>query len=277
MYETIKYDAQDGVGVITLDRPRVKNAICMVMRRELAHLIGELRLDRSLRALVVTGAGGNFCSGGDLGSLNDSARLGEASAESRRQRLVDISGLVSNLLQFDRPVIAAVQGVAYGAGFGIALTADIVLAAHDARFCLSFGRLGLVPDFGVLYSLPRVVGVQKAKELVFSCREVRAAEAQRLGIVMETHAPDDVLARAMDIARSFTHASALALSLSKRALNASPTSDLSTMLMLEADGQGISMSSDYHLAALKRFLAKEKQLFAWPHDGSSKPASPGTV
>lgn len=269
MDETIKYEAHEGVGVITLDRPRVKNAICMVMRRQLAQLIDELRLDRSLRALVITGAGGNFCSGGDLSSLNDGASLGEATAESRRQRLVDLSGLVSNLLQFDRPVIAAVRGVAYGAGFGVALAADIVLAAHDARFCLSFGRLGLVPDFGIFHSLPRVVGVQKAKELVFSCREVGAAEAQRLGIVMETHASESVLARAMDIARSFTQASPLALSLSKRALNASSTSDLSTMLMLEADGQGISMSSEYHLDALKRFLAKEKPLFSWPAGGLS--------
>lgn len=269
MYETIKYEAHEGVGVLTLDRPRVKNAICMVMRGELAQLISQLRLDRTLRALVITGAGGNFCSGGDLGSLNESASQGGATAEARRQRLVDISGLVSNLLQFDKPVIAAVQGVAYGAGFGLALTADMVVADHGARFCLSFGRLGLVPDFGILYSLPRVVGVQRAKELVFSCRELGAAEAQRLGIVLETHAPESVLARAMEIARSLAEASPLALSLAKRALNASSTSDLSTMLMLEADGQGISMSSKYHLAALERFLAKEKPLFSWPAGSSS--------
>lgn len=268
MYETIQYEDHEGVGVLTLDRPQVKNAICMVMRKELAQLIAELRLDRSLRALVITGAGGNFCSGGDLGSLKESVGQGQATAESRRQRLVDISGLVSGLLQFDRPVIAAVQGVAYGAGFGLALTADIVVAGHDARFCLSFGRLGLVPDFGIFYSLPRAVGVPKAKELVFSCRVVDADEALRLGIAMETQAPEQVLSRAMSIARSFTQASPLALSLSKRALNASPTSDLSTMLLLEADGQGISMSSDYHLAALDRFLSKEQPLFAWPADGS---------
>lgn len=271
MYETIKYEAQEGVGVLTLTRPHVKNAICMVMREELAQLMAELRLDRGLRALVITGAGGNFCSGGDLGSLKDSANQGQATAESRRQRLVDISGLVSGLLQFDRPVIAAVQGVAYGAGFGLALTADMVVASADARFCLSFGRLGLVPDFGVFYSLPRVVGMQKAKELTFSCREVGAEEALRLGIAMEVHAPELVVPRAMAIARSFTQASPLALSLSKRALNASPSSDLSTMLMLEADGQGISMTSEYHLAALDRFLSKQKPLYAWPVDGSSIP------
>lgn len=264
MYETIHYAAHDGVGTLTLERPRVKNAICMRMRRELAQLVSGLRLDRTLRVLVITGAGGNFCSGGDLSALQDEG--GEATAEQRRQRLVDLSGLVSDLLQFDRPVIAAVQGVAYGAGFGLALAADIVLAADDARFCLSFGRLGLVPDFGVLHSLPRVVGLQRAKELVFSCREVGAAEAQRLGIVLETLPSARVLERALALAHSLTRASPLALSLSKRALNASPTSALSTMLMLEADGQGIAMCSAYHLAALARFHAKDKPLFAWPSE-----------
>jgi len=263
-YETISYEACEGVGVITLDRPRVKNAICMIMRKELAQLVETLRLDHSLRALVITGAGGNFCSGGDLSSLNESASQGGASAESRRQRLVDLSGLVGNLLRFDRPVIAAVQGVAYGAGFGIALAADLVLAANDARFCLPFGRLGLVPDFGILHTLPRVVGVPKAKELVFSCREVGAAEAQELGIVMERLDAAALMSRALQLARSFTQASPLALSLAKRALDAAPSADLATMLMLEADGQGISMSSEYHLAALRRFLAKEKPMFSWP-------------
>lgn len=263
MYEAIQYENEDGVGVLTLERPQTKNAVDAVMRRELPQLMGALNTDRTLKVLIVTGAGGNFCSGGDLRAVRDSAGS-EGSAEGRRQRILDGQATPGAFLNFDRPVIAVVEGVAYGAGCSLALTADMVLAARDARFCLSFGRIGAVPDYGAFYTLPRIVGLQRAKELVFSAREFGAAEARDLGIVMEVHEPGTVLDRAREIARSMAQASPLALSVSTRALNTSLHSDLPTMLMHEADGQGIAMSTDYHLTAVRRFLDKEPPLFSWP-------------
>jgi enoyl-CoA hydratase/carnithine racemase len=264
MYEGLQYEMSDGVGTITLDRPQYKNAIDIPMRSSLRELLRALRQERELKALVLTGAGGNFCSGGDLNALRNSAAAGEATAPGRRQRLVDLHDVVASLVEFDRPVIAAVEGVAYGAGLGLAMTADLVLAADDARFCMAFGRLGAVADFGTFYTLPRLVGVQRAKELLFSAREFGAAEARAMGLVLETHPASQVQERARAIARCLAEASPVALSITKRALNVSLRSDLQTMLMLESDGQGVAMSTDYHTMALQRFFDKKGPPFQWP-------------
>ncbi|ADP18260.1 enoyl-CoA hydratase/isomerase family protein 28 [Achromobacter xylosoxidans A8] len=264
MYEGLLYEIEDGVGTITLNRPESKNAIDIAMRTSLRKLVHELRHDRDLKVLILTGAGGNFCSGGDLKALRSSAADGEATAQGRRQRLVDLHDLVSALLDFDRPVISAVQGVAYGAGLGLALTGDLVLAADDARFCMAFGRLGAVADFGTFYTLPRLVGVQRAKELLFSAREFGATEARELGLVLETMPAEDLPERARAIARCLAQASPVALSITKRALNVSLRSDLQTMLMLESDGQGVAMSANFHAMALQRFFDKKGPPFQWP-------------
>jgi 2-(1,2-epoxy-1,2-dihydrophenyl)acetyl-CoA isomerase len=168
------------------------------------------------------------------------------------------------LLNLDRPVIAAVDGPAYGAGFGLALAADFILATPRARFCLSFLRLGVVPDCGVMYTLPRVVGLQRAKELAFSTREIDADEARQMGIVFEVHTPEQIGQRAFQLALSFTQASPTALSVTKRALNASLHSSLATMLELEANGQAIARSTAYHRDAIARFVGKQPPLFEWP-------------
>jgi 2-(1,2-epoxy-1,2-dihydrophenyl)acetyl-CoA isomerase len=156
-----------------------------------------------------------------------------------------------------------VDGPAFGAGFSLALAADVVVASPRARFCLSFMRLGLVPDFGALYTLPRVVGVQRAKELMLSAREVSAEEAKALGIVLELVPQDQVLSRAQALAASFVQASPMAVSLVKRALAGGPA-DLQTVLELEADAQALCFGSAAHKAAVTRFLDKQPALFQWP-------------
>src|SRR3546814_771523 len=177
--DTSQYNVSDGIGWLTLNRPAQKNAIDADMRIKLAQTISNIQQDDATRVLVITGAGGAFCSGGDIRGMQ------EMSVAGARKRLVDLHAWLEPLLNLDRPVIAAVDGVAYGAGFGLALMADMVIATPRARFCASFMRLGLIPDFGLLYTLPRIVGRQKAKELVFSAREVSADEALELGIAME--------------------------------------------------------------------------------------------
>lgn len=261
--ETITYTVSEGVATLTLNRPAQKNALDAVMRSEIGDVVAAIRRDRGIRSLIIAGAGGAFCAGGDIRTMDTGGK-----AEDARNRMADLHLWLEDLINLDRPVIAVVDGPAYGAGFGLALAADFILATPRARFCLSFLRLGLVPDCGVLYTLPRVVGLQRAKELMFSAREVDAQEAQQMGIVFEIHAPEQIDARAAQLAMSFTHASQTALSVTKRAVNASLHSNLATMLELEANGQGIARSTDYHRAAIARFMSKQPALFQWPERGA---------
>ena len=190
------------------------------------------------------------------------ARAGMA-IEGWRQRMLEVQPWLRLLIELDKPVIAAVDGPAFGAGFSLALMADFVLASPRARFCMSFMRVGLVPDFGAMYSLPRVVGVQRAKELMLSAREVDADEALRLGIAMEIVPADRLLARADALARSFTGASPLASSLIKRELGQAPA-DLATALANEADHQALCFASGYNAEAVQRFVDKQPARFRWP-------------
>jgi enoyl-CoA hydratase/carnithine racemase len=259
-FQTIEYAVEDGVATLTLNRPAQKNALDMVMRAELSEVMNAARRDRGIHALVLAGAGGAFCAGGDIRGM----RNGDGSAEEGRNRMLDLHLWVEDLVNFDRPVIAAVDGPAFGAGFGLALAADFVLATPRARFCLSFMKLGLIPDCGVFYTLPRIVGVQRAKELAFSAREIGADEAKQLGIVFEIHDPETIGERARQMALSFNNASLTALSITKRAFNASLGSSLGTLLEMEAAGQGVARSSDYHRNAASAFIAKQPPPFSWP-------------
>jgi len=171
---------------------------------------------------------------------------------------------VSTLIDLDRPVIAAVDGVCYGAGFSFALAADFVIASTRARFCMPFMKVGLVPDCGAFYTLPRVVGLARAKDLVFTAREISAAQAKEMGAVLEVVEPEALRARAAQIAASLAAASPIAFGLAKRALNQSLGSDLRTMLEIEAAAQGIAFTTGFHHEAVKRFREKADPLFKWP-------------
>lgn len=253
----------DGVATLTLNRPEAKNALSGEMKTALAEAIPRLHADAGVHAVVLTGAGGAFCAGGDIRGMQEARGKG-MTVEGWRQRMVDLAPVVRGLLELDKPLIAAVDGVAYGAGFSMALCADFVLATPGARFCLSFMKVGLVPDFAAMYCLPRVVGVQRAKELMLSAREVRADEAVRLGIVMEQVPADGLLARAQALGRSFAGASPLATGLIKREVQMAMATDLRTALNHEADHQALCFSSAYHQQATQRFLDKQPAAFAFP-------------
>jgi 2-(1,2-epoxy-1,2-dihydrophenyl)acetyl-CoA isomerase len=256
--ETIRYEVHEHVARLTLDDPATRNALGPQMRDEVAEVLRTIKQDRSVRALVITGAGGHFCSGGDLRNIA-SAGLDN---QGWRERLHKLHHWLQDLITLDRPVIAAVDGAAFGAGLGLALAADILIATPRARFCVSFLRVGLVPDCGLFYTLPRIVGPQRAKELMLSAREVGADEAVRLGLAMELQAPEHLLARAQAMAASFVLASPMALSLIKRTVAAG--SDLATQLELEANAQALAMGTQEHRDAVQAFLAKQPARFQWP-------------
>jgi enoyl-CoA hydratase/carnithine racemase len=259
--DAISFEVKEGVATLTLNRPHRKNAIDSVMREELKEVVFSLPRRKDLRALIITGAGSTFCAGGDISVMG----AGTLSPEEGRDRMRnDYLSWIETLLRLEIPVIAAVEGAAFGAGFSLALTADIVLAAPDSRFCLSFMRLGLIPDCAAFYTLPRIVGVQRAKELAFSARELSAEQAHQLGIVLEIVPQGRVLERAQQMATCFAHAAPTALAMTKRAMNVSLNSTLDTMMDLEATGQAVARTTQWHTDAVQRFLTKQPSAFQWP-------------
>lgn len=254
----IRFEVQGSTAVLTLDDAATRNALGPAMRVEVAAAITRVRTDRAIRALVITGANGHFCSGGDLRNI---ATVGLDNG-GWRERLHSLHEWLRELLTLDKPVITAVDGAAFGAGFGLALTGDFVLVSTRARMCVSFLKVGLVPDCGIFYTLPRIVGPQRARELMLSAREVKADEALRLGIAMEVHEPETLLPRAMALAASFEQASPMAVSLIKRVTGS--TTDMALQLNLEADAQALAMGSPEHKLAIDDFLSKRPSRFSWP-------------
>jgi len=252
---------EGGVAVVTLDRPSAKNAIDAQTTDLLTSTLRALHADEAVRAIVLTGAGGDFCAGGDVKGMGEG---GSRSVEQRRAGMARYHDLAHALMALDKPLIAAVDGVAFGAGLSMALFADIVLVSTRVRMAMVFHRIGLVPDVGAWYTLPRAVGLQRAKELIYSAREFGAEEAVRMNLALEATAPEALLPRAMEIARSLEGGSPTAFSLSKQALAATLQSDFPTMLAMEASSQAIAGSSAYFREAVRRFAAKEPAPFRWP-------------
>jgi len=258
-FETLLYEVRDTVAIVTLNRPEKRNALDLTMREDLHAAVMEMRNDLSLTAAIITGAGGAFCAGGDLQSMADN----KPTPPQSRRRLQNIYVWLHELISLELPVIAAVDGPAFGAGANLALAADFILASPRARICEVFGRIGLVPDVGGFFLLPRIVGLQKAKELVFTARAIGAEEAKELGIVYEIHEADKLMDAAMALAGRFRHASRDAIGISKNVLNQAYHLDLRALGELEAFGQAVANSTDYHKTAVSRFLDKQPLLFDW--------------
>ena len=250
----------DGIGTITLNRPEARNALSKDMRPALAAAVTQMRDDPQVYAVILTGAGGAFCSGGDISGMLDSTRTGLVFRNNMRE----LHQWLPELVNMEKPVIAAVDGPAFGAGLSLALAADFVLATRRARFCAVFGRIGLVPDLGALHLLPRIIGLQKAKELVFTARTVEAEEAKQLGMVFDI--VDDGAAlpvAAQALAKRFGDASTTAIGMAKTIMNQSFESDARTLAEMEAYAQSMCRGSPYHQEAIRRFKAKEPLRFDW--------------
>ncbi len=255
----LQLSTQNRVATITLDNRAKRNALEPALREELAEAIAWVRDDGEIRALILTGAGEHFSSGGDLKNIAGAGLDGEG----WRLRMQHAHRWVHDLVTLEKPVIAAIDGVAYGAGFSLALAADFILATPRARFCMSFMRVGFVPDLGAFYTLPRVVGPQRARELMLSGRELDGEEALRLGIAMELLPPEQLMDRARAIAQSMTHASAAVVSMVKRTL-AVGGPELATLLEMESNAQAVAAGTPAHKEAVQRFLDKRPPAFQWP-------------
>jgi 2-(1,2-epoxy-1,2-dihydrophenyl)acetyl-CoA isomerase len=255
-YEAMTFAVEDGVGVITLNRPEALNALDLQLKDELADALRRITDDSAVRCLVVTGAGRAFCAGGDITEMDPE----RAPEETRRRMLKLLRDVYIPLARLEKPVIAAVNGHAHGAGLSLAMACDLIYAKRDATFSFAFARMGLIPDSGALFFLPRRVGVPRAKELVFSARRFDPEEALALGIVQRV-VDEDVLEAALDQAGAFARMPALQLGMAKRLLDQSPLIALEDMAELEAYSQAVAVSTADHAEAVDAFLHKRTPVF----------------
>ncbi len=255
-YTALRFEASDGVATITLDRPAVLNALDRQLKAELARAIRQAAADASVRAVVLTGAGRAFCAGQDLGERVDPA-AGPLGAEVRER----YNPLILSMRRLEKPLVAAVNGTAAGAGVALVLACDLRLAAEGASFILAFGRIGLVPDSGTSWFLPRLVGAARAAELLLVGDPVGAAEAERIGLVNRVVPADRLLDEAHELASRLAAGAPLAMGLTKRALNRSAEATLEESLEYEAGLQSIAGRSRDHAEGLAAFREKRAPRF----------------
>jgi 2-(1,2-epoxy-1,2-dihydrophenyl)acetyl-CoA isomerase len=248
--------------ILTMNRPEQRNALDYPMRQAFAAAVAEVRDDPTVRAVVLTGAGGHFCAGGDVKVLAEQENQKPDTFEGR-ERIRKIHRWFDELVDLEKPVIAAVDGVAFGAGLSLALCADFVLASPSAKFCCVFARLGFVPDMGSMYLLPRAIGLSRAKDLVFTGRVVGAPEAKEIGLVHQV-CERELLPSALEFAERFHTAPTHALGIAKSVMNHAFESDRHSVYAQEAMAQAICRESEFHKEAVRRFLTKEAPIYQWP-------------
>lgn len=258
-FQAITFTVEAQAAWITLNRPDARNAINDQMREELFVALAECRTNPDIRAVVLTGAGKGFCTGADLGGRGGTAPVGPGAAremmKTRSQRLL------RTLWELEKPVLAAVNGVAAGVGAHLAFVCDLVIAAAEARFIEVFVRRGLAVDGAGAYLLPRLVGLSKAKELVFFGDDLPAEEAARIGLVNKVVPGEQLAATARDWAGRLAQGPTFALGMSKRLLNRSLEVDLETSLEDEAFAVSLVTQSEDTKEGLRAFMERRQPVF----------------
>ena len=245
----------DGILELTLSNPRRRNALAPALRMALIEHLERGLADPECRAIILTGDGGHFCAGGDISSM------GQQTALQGRARMMRVSHQMLRLLvEGEKPVIAAVEGHAAGAGMSIAAACDIVVASRAAVFTCSFNRIGLVPDLGAAWTLPRRIGLGPTKMMMFRGKPVPAEEAARLGLVDALAEPGAALAEARAIARDIAATAPLSNGMAKQLINRS-NGTLAEFLKAEADAQALLYQSEDHREGRDAFMAKRTPSF----------------
>jgi enoyl-CoA hydratase/carnithine racemase len=257
-WKTLIVERTGGVATVIMNRPERKNAANGTMWRELQSVFEDLAADRDVRALVLTGAGGAFCSGADLSDASDMAgRPGDPYLVQMRA----LADLALRLHRLPKPTIAKVGGVAAGAGMSMALGCDLVVASESARFSQIFAKRGLSIDFGASWLLPRLIGLHKAKELAFFADILSAAEAESFGLVNRVVPDDELDAFVDDWARRLAEGPTLALSMTKSLLNNSLGVSMDQALEDEARAQSTNFGTRDTREALTAFAERRPPSF----------------
>ncbi|MEV1169838.1 enoyl-CoA hydratase-related protein [Nonomuraea sp. NPDC049784] len=254
----IRYDVADAVATITLDRPEAMNSLTAATKERLLTALRDAAQDREVRAVLLTGSGRAFCAGQDLREHADNLEAGRGLADTVREHYNPIVELITTM---PKPVVAAVNGVAAGAGASLAFACDLRVASEKAKFALAFAGIGLAPDSGASWTLRRLVGQGRATELLLLGEPLDAARALELGLVTRVVAADDVLKTAQELAVRLAQGPTLAYAATKRALAYAATHSLSDSLAMEADIQDECVATLDHQNATRAFLAKERPTF----------------
>ena len=265
--ELVAYRVEpDGVAWITLDRPDAQNALTWAMRDRLADLFDEASAALDVRAVVLTGTGKGFCTGADLRGARPSAARPEGAPEramgdAARMIKRGWQRLIAAILDCEKPVVAAVNGTAAGGGAQLVLACDLVVMAEEARIIEVFVRRGIIPDAGGAYLLPRIVGVQKAKEIMFLGDDVSAADAERIGLVNKVVPGDDLTKVAGELAARLAAGPTKAIAMTKWLLNRSLSSDRQTAFDEEAFAQELVNGTEDAKEGMTSFMERRPPNF----------------
>jgi 2-(1,2-epoxy-1,2-dihydrophenyl)acetyl-CoA isomerase len=256
-YETLIVERANSIATIVLNRPEARNALDLTMRREMLGVLDEIEADPTARVVILTGAGGHFCSGGDVKTMKKPHTAAEG-----RGRVELLNKLVLRLVNFPLPTIAMVDGYAVGAGSNLALCCDLIVASDRAKFGELFCKIGLAVDGGGTWLLPRLVGLARAKELVFTGDVIDAAEAARIGLVNRVVDAAALETATRALAEKIAAGPPLALRLDKQMLNRAAAGDLASALELEAFSQGLAIASEDHKEGVGAFFDKRPPKFS---------------
>lgn len=247
-------EAGSGIRVIRLNYPAKRNSLSLELRAELMAAVEAAMADEAVRVLVLTGAGGTFCAGGDISSMQNVTGM------AGRSRLANLHKLARLLAAGPKPVIAAVEGFAYGAGMSLALLCDQVVAARDAKWCCSFGKVGLMPDMAALWTVPQRVNAGWVRRLLMLAEEIDGEAAVRIGLADQLTEPGAALEGALALAAKFAALAPLPLGLIKATLARGPQ-PMDALLAQEADGQALLFNSADFAEGRDAFLQKRKPVF----------------
>lgn len=260
-YEDAIFEKEEGIATLTLNLPERFNALSVGIREALLRAVEDVAADDDTRVLIITGAGRAFCSGADVRGLagQTEIRSGEV---GRRGILGPLSLPVLRLSQLEKPVIAAVNGVAAGAGFGLAMACDIRIASETARFISVFVRRGLPVEWGLSHFLPRAVGTAKALEIMWTGETIDAGEAERLGIVSKVVPADDLMKETKALAAKLAKGPPIAIELIKRVVYAGlQSNNLAAQLGYETYAAGVCVRTEDFGEGVKSFLEKREAIF----------------
>jgi len=256
-YRFILFEVTQGVAKITLNRAEVLNSIHAAMSGELQDALTRATRDSETRTLLITGAGRGFCAGQDLDEVRPGSSVKDFAAHARKV----YTPLVKGLRTIAKPIVCAVNGVAAGAGANLALACDLVLAAEEASFVQAFAKIGLVPDTGGSFFLPRLVGLARATALTMLGEKISATQAAEIGLIHRACPAATLLEDATKLATHLATQPTFGLGLTKQLLNASLVNDLDAQLELEAELQGAAGRSADYAEGVAAFLAKRKPSF----------------
>lgn len=258
-YQFISHEIKNSVAIIRLNRPDVLNSFHREMAKELHGALKECAVEAMVRAVLLTGAGRAFCAGQDLAAVLPKE---DAPAPKLGEIVKDCyNPIILALRRLEKPVVCAVNGIAAGAGANLALACDIVFASQSASFVQSFSKIGLIPDSGGTFFLPRLVGLPRATAMVMLGEKVSAEEAQKIGMIYKVCAPETLFDESFALASQLATQPTVGLGLIKRALNASLHNDLEAHLRVEAQLQDDAGRTHDYQEGVQAFLEKRKPNF----------------